>query len=200
MFAELHETTGKWTAEILAGERISYDPELRQRLKNVDNLSIAEYLEFHTTYGKYLGEEIRAFIERNQLHYRVQLIACDGHTTHYKPDRGLCLQVGDLAQVAVMTGINVVGNVRNTDLALGGRGAPIYPVAEKLLFTDQQLFLHLGSNASLSRHAAGGYNAVDVCPANRLLDKLAARDKKEFDPAGMMAAEGNVDEKLLEIL
>jgi anhydro-N-acetylmuramic acid kinase len=200
MFAELQETTGKWTAEIVAGQRIAYEPELKQRLKNLDELSMAEYQEFHTAYGKYLGEEIREFIDRNQLHYRVQLIACDGHTTLYKPEQGLCSQVGDLAQIAAITGINVVGNVRSTDLALGGRGAPIYPVIEKLLFTDQNLFLHLGSNTILSRHVPGNYKTLDVCPANKLLDKLAAREKKNFDPAGMMAAEGHVDEKVLEIL
>jgi anhydro-N-acetylmuramic acid kinase len=200
MFAELHETTGKWAAEILAGQRVPYEPELKQRLKNLDGMSMTEYLEFHSAFGKFLAEEIRAFIDRHQLHYKVQLIACDGHITLYKPGLGVCSQLGDLAQIAAITGINVVGNVRSIDLALGGRGAPVFPVAEKLLFTEQNLFLHLGSNASLTRHLPGDYKSFDVCPADKLLDKLAARDHKMFDPAGMMAAEGHVDEQLLDIL
>ncbi|RYY15002.1 MAG: anhydro-N-acetylmuramic acid kinase [Chitinophagaceae bacterium] len=200
MFAELQETTGKWTAEILAGERIPFEPEISSKLKTLENLSSFEYHEFNVVYGKYLAKTVRDFIDRNQLHYKVQLIACDGHTALYKPDQQICSQVGDLAQVAAITGINVVGNVRSSDLSLGGRGAPIFPVVEKLLFSGEQLFLHLGSNANLTRHLPGDYKSFDVCPANRLLDKLAARDNQHFDPGGAMAAEGNVDENLLEIL
>ncbi len=200
MFAELHETTGKWTAQILAGERIPYEPELKRRLANLDTLSLSEFNVLHVSFGKYLAEVISDFIERNNLDYKVQLIACDGHTIFYKPELKICSQLGDLSQVAAITGINVVGNVRNIDIALGGRGAPVYPVAEKLLFSAQQLFLHLGSNANLSLHLPGQYKKFDVCPANKLLDKLAARDNKDFDPGGMIAAEGRVDEKLLNIL
>ncbi|HTE23680.1 anhydro-N-acetylmuramic acid kinase [Flavitalea sp.] len=200
MFAELHETTGKWTAQILAGERIPYEPEIRRKLENLDSLGLSEYHELHVTFGQYLAELIRDFIDRNELHYKVQLIACDGHTIFYKPELKICSQLGDLSQVAAITGINVVGNVRNMDLGLDGKGAPVYPIAEKLLFSAQQLFLHLGSNANLSRHLPGQYKNFDVCPANRLLDKLAARDNLDLDPGGMMAAEGKVDEKLLDIL
>ena len=200
MFAELQETTGKWTAQILAGERIPYEPAFRIRLDNLENLSLSEFNELHVTFGKYLAELILDFIDRNDLHYKVQLIACDGHTISYKPEHKICSQLGDLSQVAAITGINVVGNMRNMDLALGGKGAPVYPVAEKLLFSAQQLFLHLGSNANLSRHIPGQYKKFDVSPANRLLDMLAARDNKDFDTGGMIASEGQVDEKLLAIL
>jgi anhydro-N-acetylmuramic acid kinase len=200
MFAEIQETTGKWSAQILAGERIPYEPEFKRRLENLENLSLSEFNQLHVTFGKYLAELISDFINRNNLHYKVQLIACDGHTISYKPELKICTQLGDLSQVAAITGINVVGNVRNLDLALDGRGAPVYPVAEKLLFSAQHLFLHLGSNANLSLHLPGQYKKFDVCPANKLLDKLAARDNHDFDRGGMLASEGQVDEKLLSIL
>ena len=200
MFAELQETTGKWSAQILAGERIPYKTEFKRRLENLEKLSLSEFNQLHVTFGKYLAELISDFINRNNLHYKVQLIACDGHTISYKPELKICTQLGDLSQVAAITGINVVGNVRNLDLALDGRGAPVYPVAEKLLFSAQQLFLHLGSNANLSLHLPGLYRKFDVCPANKILDKLAARENFDFDRDGMLASEGQVDEKLLAIL
>ena len=199
-YAELHETTGKWNAEILAGERIPYDATWKKRLNEAASLPAFDYETLNVDYGKYIAETIIDFIEKNQLHYKVQLIACQGHTGFYKADRRICSQLADGATIAALTGINVVSDVRSIDLALGGKGAPVFPVAEKLLFPDHHLFLHIGSNATISRHFSGEYQSFDVCPSNRLLDMLAARDDKAFDPGGAMAAEGNLDTELLEIL
>jgi anhydro-N-acetylmuramic acid kinase len=199
-FAEIHETTGKWTAEILAGQRVPYSTEWKQKLRSAGDLSVFEYHALHVEYGKYLAAVILQFIEENQLHYKVQLIACQGHTSFYKANRQICSQLGDGATIAALTGINVVGDVRSIDMALGGKGAPVFPVVEKLLFTANQLFLHIGSNVTISRHLDNDYKSYDVCPGNRLLDLLAARDDKAFDAAGMMASEGKVDTALLDIL
>src|SRR5687768_5605512 len=83
-FAELQETTGKWTADILAGERIPYSDEWKSKLKGAASLPVTEYQALNVDYGKYLASVIMDFINRNQLHYKVQLIACHGHISVYK--------------------------------------------------------------------------------------------------------------------
>jgi len=199
-FAELQESSGKWSAEIIVGERIPYDNEWKEQLRNAGSLSVFDYHALHIAYGKYLAAAIGDFIDRYQLHFKTQLIAFQGHTSIYKSDLQMCAQLGDPATISALTGINVVSDVRSVDLALGGRGAPVFPVAEKLLFTDNNLFLHIGSNANIALHHDGNYKSFDVCPANRILDLVAQQSGKAYDANGAMAAEGTVDINLLNIL
>jgi len=133
-------------------------------------------------------------------------------------------QLGDGAAIAAVTGINTVSDLRAMDLALGGQGAPIVPGGERLLFPDYGLFLNLGGIANISGRVepgrsahdspepggadkrpippapSGAFAAFDVCPANRVLDLLAALEGRPFDQEGSLAATGRVDGDLLRRL
>jgi anhydro-N-acetylmuramic acid kinase len=84
-------------------------------------------------------------------------------------------------------------------VALGGQGAPIVPMGEKLLFPEYDLFLNIGGIANVS---AGGeqFLAFDICPANRILNLLSAHTDKGFDENGRLASLGKVDDRLLNRL
>jgi anhydro-N-acetylmuramic acid kinase len=97
------------------------------------------------------------------------------------------------------------------DLALGGQGAPIVPIGEKLLLPGYEYFLNLGGIANISKHGVApgdvrsfgdvqSFSAFDVCPANRVLNALALLEGRPFDPEGSMAAGGAVDNVLLQQL
>jgi len=109
-------------------------------------------------------------------------------------------QIGDGAAIAAETGINTVSDLRAMDLALGGQGAPIVPIGEKLLLKDYTLLLNLGGIANVSANAPGENIAFDICPANRVLNLLAAKAGKTYDENGVMAATGDIDENLLSKL
>ena len=109
-------------------------------------------------------------------------------------------QLGDGAAIAAATGINTVTDLRAMDIALGGQGAPIVPIGEKILLGDHDLFLNLGGIANLSFNDPDKYIAFDVCPANRVLNLLAGEAGKAYDEGGMMAASGKVDNELLQRL
>src|SRR6267142_1205954 len=105
---------------------------------------------------------------RYGLHYQVQLIVSHGHTTFHWPARKMTAQLGDGAAIAAGTRINVVSDLRAMDLALGGQGAPIVPIGEKILLGDYEFFLNLGGIANISANLnkikslqhAGGSNGV----------------------------------------
>ena len=109
-------------------------------------------------------------------------------------------QIGDGAAIAATTGLNVVSDLRAMDVALGGQGAPIVPIGEKLLLGNHQYFLNLGGIANISANLPGNYVAFDVCPANRVLNMLVQEMGHDYDEGGAIAATGIVNEQLLEHL
>jgi anhydro-N-acetylmuramic acid kinase len=143
---------------------------------------------------------VNAFIEKHGLQYQVQLIASHGHTTFHVPAKKMTGQLGDGAAIAAVTGINVVSDLRAMDIALGGQGAPIVPIGEKLLLGDYTFFLNLGGIANISYNHPDEYLAFDVCPANRVMNMLAQEAGKNYDEGGQMAASGKVHERLLQML
>ena len=173
-----------------------YSDEWKRRLAEAPGLSALDYQLLHVEYGRYLGEQVLRFIEEFGLHYQVQLIASHGHTVFHRPDRKMTAQLGDGAALSAVTRISVVSDLRAMDMALGGQGAPIVPIGEKLLLPGYDYFLNLGGIANISQSG----RAFDVCPANRVLNSLAATVGKAYDEGGAMAATGRVDEALLKRL
>src|ERR1700722_18928852 len=182
-FVHFEETSGKWMFEIKETACIPYSPEWRKDLAASGGLTAKDYLLLHTSYGHYLGNCINDFLEERNLSYKVQLIASHGHTAFHLPAQKMTAQLGDGAAISAVTGIRSITDFRSVDMALGGQGAPIVPIGEKLLFPEYDLFLNIGGIANLS---AKGENFIgfDVCPANRILNLLAAKTGKEFDENG----------------
>jgi anhydro-N-acetylmuramic acid kinase len=200
VFVELHENAGEWRFEILAADCYEYNEEWKQKLKNAISLNALDYQLLHTAYGHYLGQEINRFIEQNNLHYQVGLIASHGHTTFHLPEQKMTGQLGDGASIAAETNLPVVSDLRALDIAFGGQGAPIVPIGERHLFKDFRMCLNIGGIANISFKQGDQYIAYDVCPANRVLNMIAAKVNKEYDAGGEMAALGNVHEVLLQKL
>jgi len=199
-FVEFQETAGKWTYELRNCTCYPYDDQWKARLSNASELNAMKYNLLHAEYGHYVGQLINTFIETHSIHYQVQLIASHGHTTFHMPDAKMTAQLGCGASIAAETGINVVSDLRSMDVALGGQGAPIVPIGEKLLLDDYPFFLNIGGIANISLNLPDRYIAFDVCPANRVMNMLAAKKGKEYDSEGQLAASGKVDVNLLRIL
>jgi len=198
-FVHFEETAGKWQFEIQAAECIPYTAEWKQNLAGLSAIGAEKYLLLHTAYGHWLGKCVNDFVEEKNLAYRVQLIASHGHTAFHLPARKMTAQLGDGAAIAAVTGIRTITDLRSTDIALGGQGAPVVPIGEKLLFPDFDFFLNIGGIANISANR-DPFIGFDVCPANRILNLLAAETEKGYDENGYVAASGKVDETVLRKL
>jgi anhydro-N-acetylmuramic acid kinase len=199
VFTELTENSGKWSFDIIASDCYPYEKEWMERLKNATSLSAFDYQLLHADYGHYTGRMVNRFIDENHLHYKAALIASHGHTTFHLPSGKMTAQLGDGAAIAAETKLPVVSDLRALDVAFGGQGAPIVPIAEKLLFPAFNLFLNLGGIANISFNGEK-YIAFDVCPANRVLNLIANDAGKEYDENGALASTGKVDNALLDKL
>lgn len=196
VFAEYEEYGGKWQYNILAADCYAYSEQWMNRLQAATQLNAYEYMLLHTDFGRYVGEQVNKFIEAYQLEHKVQLIGSHGHTTFHVPYLGMTGQIGDGATIAAVTGINVVSDLRAMDVALGGQGAPIVPMGEKLLLAQYPFLLNLGGIANISRQGEN-YVAFDVCPANRVLNMLVNQLGHAYDDGGTIAASGQLNTALL---
>lgn len=197
VYAELDDSGGKWNYEIKAASCIAYTSEWQTKLQTAVSLTAYEYILLHTAYGRWLGEQVNAFIAANHLHHRVQIIASHGHTVFHAPHLHTTAQLGDGASIAAVTGINTVSDLRSMDVALGGQGAPIVPMGEKLLLKDYTYCLNIGGIANISCKNSNDYIAFDICPANRILNLLSCKEGKPFDEGGSIAKSGSVNTALL---
>jgi anhydro-N-acetylmuramic acid kinase len=200
VFIEFEENGGEWSYQIGVSACYAYDKEWTERLRTAVNLSAYEYLLLHSAYGKYIGEQVNCFIEEYGLHHRVQIIASHGHTSFHAPSLGMTGQLGDGATIAAVSGINVVSDLRAMDVALGGQGAPIVPMGEKLLWADYTYLLNIGGIANISANRKDGPIAFDICAANRVLNLMSNELGMEYDEGGVTAASGNINTELLTAL
>lgn len=196
VFVEFQEQGGQWSYEILQAGCSPYSVEWKQRLTGATGLSARDYLLLHSEYGHYTGQLVNAFIAEHGLQYKVAVIASHGHTSFHLPGQKMTAQLGDGSAIAAVTQLPVVSDLRALDVAFGGQGAPIVPIGEKMLFSGYDYFLNIGGITNISSHT-NAYIAFDICPANRVLNLLAAEAGKEMDEGGAMAASGNIHHGLL---
>ena len=196
---EFHENAGNWKYRFIATACYPYSPEWGEKLRTAIELTAVDYLLLHSAYGHYLGEQVKTFIKEQSLEYNISLISSHGHTSFHMPGRGMTAQLGEGAGIAAETRLPVVTDLRAMDVAEGGQGAPIVPIGEKYLFPGYDYFLNIGGIANISLNAEN-YIAFDVCPANRVLNMLAAKEGKEYDEGGRLAASGELIQGLLDKL
>jgi anhydro-N-acetylmuramic acid kinase len=187
--------------ELLHAGTLPFSKEWQQRLLALHTASALAFFEANAAFGHYLGELVNQFFEEKKLSpASVGLIASHGHTIFHEPQRGFTVQIGDAASLAAATGCRVVAEFRTADVALGGQGAPLAPMADKLLFPGYDFYLNLGGIANITCHVAGAERIVafDVCGANQALNALANLVGLPYDAGGQMAAKGQFDPMLFE--
>jgi anhydro-N-acetylmuramic acid kinase len=134
----------------------------------------------------------------HQLRLQPDLASLHGQTVQHHPEQGASLQLADPYLLAEAIRCPVVWDLRRRDLALGGQGAPLVPLAERWLHGNAPwLALNLGGVANLALWDGQRTWAWDTGPGMSLLDQAAKRWLgRPYDPEGG-AATGRVSEPLL---
>jgi anhydro-N-acetylmuramic acid kinase len=200
VFTTLEETRGQWKFDIIEAECIPYSGHWVNVLSHASQLSVPEFLKLNTAYGRYIGDKVNGFIKQYSIEHQVHFIASHGHTVFHEPANNTTCQIGDGATIAAVTSLPVISDLRNLDVALGGQGAPIVPIGDKLLFGNFDYWLNIGGIANITVRDKDSLLAFDVCPANQILNELAQREGKEYDDEGMLAKQGQVLTDVLERL
>ena len=167
-------------------------------LKDAIGLSAEKLIELHNTYGTWLGEQTLQFIEENNLN--VDYIASHGHTTHHRPEMGLTFQIGSGQHLANTSGHKVICDFRTNDLALGGQGAPLVPIGDRIFFSEYDFCLNLGGISNISFDVKGKRIAYDIGLANMILNYITRKVNLQYDEDGKLARKGTINKRMLERL
>ncbi|PIF02013.1 MAG: anhydro-N-acetylmuramic acid kinase [Draconibacterium sp.] len=189
---------GKWEFELLQGKTVKYSNQWRQLLQNAANLSGEELIELHNNFAYFMAQEIRIFID--ETGFTPELVASHGHTVFHQPEKRFTFQVGNGAIIAGETGITTVCDFRTADIALGGQGAPLVPIGDRLLFGNFEYCLNLGGFANISYEEKGKRIAFDICPANIVLNYFAEKQGLTYDVNGCLGDSGTIINDLLNQL
>ena len=198
-----------WNYEIIETKCVEYDKNWKEKLQNAHLLSALALKKLETEWTDFLVKNINKFVlQSDRFDFSaLDCISSHGHTifhqpTHNQEQTGFTFQMGNGAMLAAKTGFDVVSDFRQTDVALGGQGAPLVPIGDELLFSDFDFCLNLGGIANISfstdRENNNSRFAFDICPCNMVLNFLSNKLGYEYDKGGELAKDGKIDEKLLQ--
>lgn len=180
---------------LLACETIPLPSDLILKIKNLPEGSARDIALCDAILGKWMGKVVREFITKNNI--QADFIGSHGHTIFHEPGLGYTTQIGHPAHIVAETGIQVVGDFRMSDIAYGGQGAPMIPIAEKLLWPEYTEFVNLGGIVNIAFHKETEVIAYDVCAGNQLLNYLAEFKGLAFDRDGCLSQSGEVIAEVL---
>ena len=193
------EFNGSWSFRIELADTIPYSPSWRTKLKSAIELPAHLLNQLDVEYTRFLAETISHFIAMNKI-TELDAVCSHGHTVLHRPDEGLTYQIGNRPEIGQGIGLPVVCDFRVQDVKLGGQGAPLVPIGDRLLFSEYDVCLNLGGFSNVSFDKEGERIAFDISPVNIVLNELAHELGHEFDYNGELARSGNRHESLFNEL
>ncbi len=207
--------------ETLAFRSTPYSKAVREALLSISNTAThtATISRLNFLLGELYAGALIETARRAQIKLAsIDLIGMHGQTIYHEgsPAKFLArriastLQIGEAAVVAERTGIRVISNFRERDVAAGGQGAPLVPFVDELFFRhrrDTRVALNIGGIANMTllppKSSADPVIAFDIGPGNMVIDALVeihTNGKQRFDRGGRIAANAEPDRRLLTAL
>jgi len=207
--------------EPLAFHSVPYPKSVRSAILGVSNTMThtAAIARLHFLLGELYAEAVRETCRRKRISLRsISLCGLHGQTIFHEgaPINYLgrrvasTMQIGDASVVAERTGLRIISNFRERDIAAGGRGAPLVPLVDFLLFRHRRIgriALNIGGIANITVIPAGASRedvvAFDTGPGNMVIDALVSRltdGRQTCDRNGRIARESKIHEGLLKAM
>lgn len=209
MDAALVRFEGPNRVSLVAFSSRPYAPAERALLEaGLSSATAPELARLHARLGAWAAEAVdevlaRALVRASDLEF----IAFPGQTIWHEPPI-VSWQLGEPAILAERFGVKVVSSFRSRDVAAGGQGAPLVPIADVMLFGAEypRALLNIGGMANATyvprRDVDDGAFAFDTGPGVAVIDAVArlVRPDLPYDRDGELARAGRVDESVLDEL
>ena len=196
--------------QVVATAIAPYAPEVRSAILSVSNSTahVATIARLNFLLGELFAE---ALVQAGVALSSIDLIGSHGQTIFHQGEAveflgskiASTMQIGEAAVIAERTGIQTIADFRPSDIAAGGKGAPLVPFLDYQLFRHPEharVALNIGGIANITVLPANATRddviAFDTGPGNMVMDALAP----PFDRDGACARAGTVNTALLERL
>ena len=193
-------------AELLGFVQRAYDASQRARLlAAMEAGSARDYCRLAADLGDWLADAAGALLaEAGVARADVRAVASHGQTLWHEPGHSTW-QAGESAVIAERLGVDVVSDFRVRDVAAGGQGAPLVPIADALLFASPdrwRALQNLGGignvtvvpprDGAAGADAFAGVRAFDTGPGVSIIDAVARRVRPAlpYDVDGRLARAG----------
>jgi len=212
--------TGKKNAtgfKLLRHEHFPYPNPVRQAVlaaMNNDRAGVADLSRLNFLLGELYAQAVRKALRKAKIK-KLDLVGCHGQTIYHQGEGERYLghaiactwQLGEGSVIAAKLGVPVVSDFRPADMAAGGKGAPLVPFLDYILFRDRhagRIVQNLGGIANLTAIPAGARPqdvlAFDTGPGNMVIDQLMeALYGRPFDRGGAAAGSGVALKASLEV-
>lgn len=190
--AQFEKIGDMWAYHILESTTFPFPKDLASKLKNSPTLDAQSLLALDVTYGLWIAKNISSLVEH------ADLISVHGHTVFHSPADRVSLQIGSAEVIHLQSGKPVVSQFRNTDILLGGQGAPLVPMGEKLLFPSFDAFLNLGGICNATFRKENRWLAGDIGPFNQVFNHYASMLGHALDADGEIARSGQLIPELIQ--
>ena len=180
-------------------------------LMNAERANVADLARLNFLLGGLYADAVLS--TQRKFRHNPELIGCHGQTLYHQGTPTAFLgkklavtwQTGEAAVIAARTGVPVVSDFRPADMAAGGKGAPLVPYLDNLLYRDAhvgRIALNIGGIANLTaipaEAAPENVIAFDTGPGNMVMDALTEKGfGQPFDRDGQFASAGHVVESVL---
>ena len=178
---------------------------------NAPAASVADLARLNFVLAELYADAVLAAQRRFRI--RAELVGCHGQTLFHQGDRERYLgrsvavtwQTGEGSVIAARIGVPVVSDFRPADMAAGGKGAPLVPYLDYMLYRDMRIgrvVQNIGGIANLTAIPAAAntrqVTAFDTGPGNMVIDAVMERlYHQPFDRNGQVARSGVVLEDIL---
>jgi len=203
--------------QLLGHAEYSYPPKVRAAVlsaMNATRASVADLARLNFLLGELYADAVLA--TERQFRVKAELVGCHGQTLYHQDEARTFLgrkvaatwQTGEAAVIAARVGVPVVSDFRPADMAAGGKGAPLVPYLDYLLFRDPKIgriVQNIGGIANLTAIPAGAdanrVFAFDTGPGNMVIDAVTeALFGRAFDRGGKIGASGKVLQSVLDAM
>jgi anhydro-N-acetylmuramic acid kinase len=213
--ASIIKSDGELSLKIIDEMYFEYEDKLKLELKEiVKQATSKKMIRKFKSRIKDLEENITKFhahisnfIIKKNKGIKIDIVGFHGQTILHKPKEGYSIQIGNPRLLSKLIKKKVVFNFREKDIINGGQGAPLSPLYHRLLIHKIKLnypsaIINIGGISNITYfNDIDDLCSFDLGPGNCLIDQwIYKHTEKNFDKNGLIAKQGNIDEKILKKL
>ena len=202
--------------KLLGHYQYAYPAAVREAVlaaMNATSARVADLSRLNFLLGELYAAAVIASLKKSRIH-GLDLVGCHGQTIYHQGEGAPFLgrkiactwQTGEAAVIAGRVGAPVVSDFRPADMAAGGKGAPLVPFFDYLVYRDRRvgrIVQNIGGIANLTAIPAAAspeqVMAFDTGPGNMVIDAVTERlFHKPYDRDGDIARQGKVLQPIIQ--